>query len=325
MFVAGHHPMPCGWMRFLKDICWAWLTKWSLLWLTLIACFGPPQMAMAQTVNQYTNTTAGAITDVSCGTAGVVTRTFTVPTSYIVGDVNLGVRLTHTYRSDLRITLQSPAGTTVAIMTNTGGSGDNLHDLFDDETAAAITTHNGTVTDPTTPTAPPYSHSFRPTSPLSAFDGQNAAGIWTLVVCDSVGADTGNFARADLFITSTSLSVVKTSNVISDGVSITNPKAVPGAVVQYCILITNNGTTETSTHSSVVMNDPLPTNATFVAGSMLSGTSCATATTAEDADNAGADETDPFGMVITGSTITGRAASLAPGATFAMVFRATIN
>jgi uncharacterized repeat protein (TIGR01451 family) len=292
----------------------------AVLILMLIAM----RPAAAQTVYQYSTTTTGAITDVNCGTANQITRTFVIGTSYIVGDVDLGVALTHTYRSDLRITLQSPAGTTVAIMTNTGGSGNNLHDLFDDEAAAAISTHNGTVTDPTV-AAPPYSHSFRPTAPLSAFDGQNSAGTWTMVICDSVAVDTGNFTRADLYITSTSLTAAKSSTVISDPVSASNPKAIPGAVVQYCILITNNGTTATPAHTALTVNDPLPANSTFVSGSMFSGSSCAAATTAEDDNSSGTDESDPIGMSFAGSTVTATTASLAVNASFAMVFRVTLN
>lgn len=303
----------------------SWVMSPILPTLLLAASVLCPDAASAQVVNQYSNTTTGAITDINCGTAGQISRTFAVPTSYIVGDVNLGVFLTHTYRSDLRITLQSPAGTTVAIMTNTAGSGDNLNDLFDDEAAAAISTHNATVTDPVTPVPPPYSHSFRPTAVLTAFDGQNAAGTWTMIICDSVAQDVGNFSRATLFITSTSLSVVKTSSTISDGVSGANPKSLPGAVTQYCLLVTNNGTTETAASNSVQAVDVIPATMTYVAGSLFSGTTCATATTAEDDNAAGADESDPFGISVTGSTVTGITTSLAAGGTFAIVFRATIN
>jgi uncharacterized repeat protein (TIGR01451 family) len=284
-----------------------------------------PSAVSAQTVTQYSNTTTGAITDVSCGTAGQISRTFTVPTSYIVGDVNLGVFLTHTYRSDLRITLQSPAGTSIAVMTNTAGSGDNLNDLSDDEAAAAISAHNATITDPVTPVPPPYSHSFRPTAALSGFDGQNASGTWTMIICDSVAQDVGAFSRADLYIASTSLSVVKTSVTISDGVSGANPKSLPGAVTQYCLLVTNNGTTETAGSTAVQAVDVIPATMTYVVGSLFSGTTCATATTAEDDNAAGADESDPFGISVTGSTVTGVTASLTAGGTFAMVFRTTIN
>lgn len=299
---------------------------WLALALCLLAC---PAPATAQTQTTYSNSTTGAIADLSCNlpVASQLTRNFTVPTSYIVGDVDVGLLISHTYRSDLRIFLTSPGGTTVSILpwTTNVQSGNNLNDLFDDEAAAAISTHNATANDPLTPTPPPYSHSFQPANAFSAFDGQNALGTWSLRICDAVSVDTGSFLRADLFITSTSLSATKTTTVISDGVNATNPKALPGATMQYCILLTNNGNTVTAASTNVLMNDPLPTNVTFVAGSMRSGTSCAGATTVEDDDNIGTDESDPFGMAFSAATVTGRAASLAANATFAMVFRVTIN
>jgi uncharacterized repeat protein (TIGR01451 family) len=293
--------------------------------IAVMAC--GPTSAAAQTVTAYSNTTAGAITDVNCGTAAQISRTFVVSASAIVGDVDLGVMLTHTYRSDLRITLQSPAGTTVTVMTWTGNvqSGDNLNDRFDDEAAASITTHNATVTDPQTPVPPPYSHSFQPSNPLSAFDGQNAAGTWTMVICDAVATDTGTFARADLFISTTSLTIAKTSAVISDGVNATNPKFIPGAIVQYCLVVTNAGAASTTSQTNITTTDPLPSTVTYVPGSMASGPTCATAITPEDDNAIGADEADPFGMSFSGTTVTGVAGSLGVGATMAMVFTATVN
>lgn len=118
------------------------------------------------------------------------------------------------------------------------------------------------------------------------------------------------------------LSVTKVSSVISDPISASNPKAVPGAVIQYCILTSNAGT---ATATAVTATDTIPTNLTYVAGSMFSGTSCAGATTAEDDNNTGADESDPYGASITGTTITGVAPSLASSVSFALVFRATVN
>lgn len=299
---------------------WLLLALWLLIW---------PAAGTAQTQTTYSNSTGGAIADLSCNlpVASQLTRTFIVPTAYIVGDVDLGIFLDHTYRSDLRIFLTSPTGTTVSILpwTTNVQSGNNLNDLFDDEAATAITSHNGTVNDPLTPAPPPYSHSFRPANPLSAFDGQNASGTWSLRICDAVNADTGNFRRADLFITSTSLSAVKSSAVIGDAINVADPKALPGATVEYCILLTNNGNAVTAASTNVLMSDPLPADVTFIPGSMRSGTSCATATTAEDDDDVGADESDPFGMAFSAGTVTGRAATLAANGTFAMLFRVTIN
>ena len=303
--------------------CVKTLSAWLLMALPLF-----PFTASAQVLNQYTDTTVATITDNNCGTAAQITRNFTVPTAYIVGDVDLGLFASHTYRSDLRITLKSPLGPTVTVMTWSGNvqSGDNLNDLFDDEAAAAITTHNATVTDPLTPVPPPYSHSFQPSNPLSAFDGQNAQGTWTMVLCDGVGTDTGQYRRVDLYIRSTSLTSAKSSSVVSDPVNLTtNPKAIPGATIRYCILVTNAGIAGTVASSAVTISDPVPANMSYVAGSLRSGTTCVGATTVEDDDAAGADETDPFGISVTGSTVTGTAATLAAGATFAMVFNATIN
>ncbi len=290
----------------------------------LFICIYLTSSAAAQSV--FSNTTSGAITDNNCGTAAQITRTFNVPTNLVVADINFGFFATHTYRSDLRITLTSPAGTTVTLLTWVGNvqDGDNYNDLLDDQAAAAIGTHNSAVNDPLTPAPLPYSHSFRPSNPLSAFNGQNAVGNWTMVLCDAVGSDTGTFTRADLFITAVvgQVNVVKTSSTLSDGVSAANPKSVPGAVTRYCILITNTGATAST---NIVANDALPANLTFVLGSMRSGTSCATAATVEDDNNIGTDETDPVGASITGTNIRITSPSLAAGSTFAVTFNAIIN
>ena len=77
------------------------------------------------------------------------------------------------------------------------------------------------------------------------------------------------------------LSVTKISSVLSDGVSASNPKAIPGAIVQYCILITNAGS---GTATLVSASDIIPSDLTFIAGSMKTGTNCGSAaSTAEDA------------------------------------------
>ena len=282
--------------------------------------------AHAQSAITYSNTTPATLPDNNCTVAGTTSRTFVVPVSYIVADVDIGVFVTHTYRSDLRINLISPIGTNVVVMTWTGNvqAGDNLNDLFNDEAAAAITTHVAAANDPLTPVPPPYSHSFRPSALLSAFDGQDAAGTWTMTICDAVGADLGTFNRADLFITPSpaAISVAKISSILSDGVSITNAKAVPGSTVRYCFTVSNAGP---SLATNVIASDIIPANLTYVAGSMLSGTSCAAAATAEDDNAAGADESDPVGASIAGTTITATSPNLSASGSFAVAFNAVVN
>jgi hypothetical protein len=75
------------------------------------------------------------------------------------------------------------------------------------------------------------------------------------------------------------LTLVKTSTVLSDGVNgTTNPKAIPGAIVRYTILVTNTGSAAVDT-GTVLLMDSLPSammvgtaaSPAFVQGSPTSG------------------------------------------------------
>lgn len=122
---------------------------------------------------------------------------------------------------------------------------------------------------------------------------------------------------------SASISVTKVSAVISDPVNLASaPKAIPGGVMEYCILVSNTGT---AALANVVASDPLPAHVAYVPGSLTSGPSCAGATVAEDDDATGADESDQLGAGITGTTIGASAALLGSGASFAVKFRTTIQ
>lgn len=106
-------------------------------------------------------------------------------------DVNVRLTLTHTWVNDLLITLISPRGTSVVLSNNRGGSGDNFSNtLFDDEAASAIATGSA-----------PFNGSFRPDGLLSAFDGQDAFGTWTLRIADQVERDSGRLTSWGLELT----------------------------------------------------------------------------------------------------------------------------
>lgn len=96
-------------------------------------------------------------------------------------DVNVRVNISHTYDSDLTLYLIGPDSTQVTLSALRGGGGDNFTDtVFDDEASTPIGSG-----------APPFTGSFIPDQPLSAFDGKNALGNWTLKVVDSAGIDVG--------------------------------------------------------------------------------------------------------------------------------------
>jgi uncharacterized repeat protein (TIGR01451 family) len=120
------------------------------------------------------------------------------------------------------------------------------------------------------------------------------------------------------------LAVTKTSTVISDPFNLTNsPKRIPGAVVEYCITVQNNGSADAT---SVVLTDVLTTQpVTYQAGSIFTedGTTCSGGA-AEDDDAAGADES-PNGGSESSGTVSGTFTTVPAGAGKALRFRVTID
>ena len=64
------------------------------------------------------------------------------------------------------------------------------------------------------------------------------------------------------------LAVTKTSTILSDGISSANPKALPGARVQYTITVSNTGNLSVDANSIVVL-DPFPPDFTFDASTPM--------------------------------------------------------
>lgn len=230
-----------------------------LVWLALTLATNP---VAAQTTTSYSNTTTGTINSATTCAAPLV-RNFTVGTGFTVGDVDLGILATHSWRGDLRITLQSPAGTRVQLVDGNTDSidGNNLNVRLDDD--AAQTVNSDAASGNHSNSAPPYQNSFRPNSPLAAFNGQNSAGTWRLEICDLFpSADNGNFVRADLYLASmpsnyADLSLTK---------SVSNAAPAFGASINYVLSVTNaSGSPLTAT--GVTVQDILPAGFSFTGAS----------------------------------------------------------
>lgn len=228
-----------------------------LAWLALALVVAP---AAAQTSATYSNTAAGTISETATPCTGPMVRTFTVAANTQVTDVNIGVQLGHSYRGDLRVTLTSPAGTVVNLITNVGTGADNLNVLFDDSAAASISTH--TANDNTS-AAPPYQRTFRPEGALADFNGQGTAGTWQLQICDSLNGDSGSFTRADLTLTSVPLSPYADLS-LAKSVSNANPSS--GASISYTLSVTN-AAASALTATGVTVQDMLPPGVTFTGAS----------------------------------------------------------
>jgi subtilisin-like proprotein convertase family protein len=112
-----------------------------------------------------------------------VTSTLAVtagPTS--IAKVTVALSITHTFDSDLSITLISPTGTSVLLSSWNGGSGNNYTStVFDDAAGISITVG-----------AAPFTGTYRPEAALSTLNGQNANGTWQLKVVDDASLDVGS-------------------------------------------------------------------------------------------------------------------------------------
>ncbi len=108
----------------------------------------------------------------------------------VVTDVNVEVNITHTWNSDLTITLQYDDGSGGApeqeaiLSANNGGSGDNyINTVFDDAAATAIAGLGAA--------SAPFTGSFQPEQSLAVFNGETIAGSWSLFITDGAGGDVG--------------------------------------------------------------------------------------------------------------------------------------
>lgn len=111
-------------------------------------------------------------------------------------DTNFGVahvclNITHSYDDDLYIKLISPSGTSVVLIQQTGGSGNNFIGTCLGMDGTAFT--NATA---------PYSGLFFPAGDVSAFNNeQNPNGTWQLLVEDIASPDTGTIHIASIEFT----------------------------------------------------------------------------------------------------------------------------
>ena len=152
------------------------------------------------------------------------------------------------------------------------------------------------------------------------------------VFADGAGTGTGDVAGdgyhsdTDTYeVAGADISVFKSSRVVSDPLGSTNPKAIPGAIVEYCISVANGAGSASAT--GVTITDTLPADVggngiTFVTGSILVD---ATALIA-----AGPPQTQTCsGGVAGGSfadpTVSGTLSDIAAGTNRAMIFRVAVD
>jgi subtilisin-like proprotein convertase family protein len=137
-----------------------------------------------------------AITDNGCGTS-----TFTQAAIAITGQPNalgsnvglssVDLIITHTYRADLSISLISPGGQEVQLISYRGGSGDNYGNNSSCPSAYFRLVTGGAALTTIPATTANVTGNYAPEQPLSSFNSGNPNGSWILKVCDNAGVDVG--------------------------------------------------------------------------------------------------------------------------------------
>lgn len=140
---------------------------------------------------------------------------------------------------------------------------------------------------------------------IAATGATGATGKTTRVTTAGARGGTGS-----VVISLWAVEVVKTSTITSDAVSGSNPKALPGATMRYCIFVRNNWGGDAT---NLIVTDALPAQTSFVGNSFNKGTTCADATNSE-----------PFAFLI-GSDVVAFVGALPTSATYALAFQVTLN
>lgn len=134
--------------------------------------------AAATPLTLTSSDTPVAIPDLDTGSS-----TISVAAYGAVLDIDALLDITHSYDADLVLTL-SHGGTSVILSNRNGGSGgaDYSGTLFDDGAYKAIDAGDAYA---------PYTGAFRPQELLSAFNGMEVHGDWTLTAADMEVGDSG--------------------------------------------------------------------------------------------------------------------------------------
>ncbi|HNS51923.1 MAG TPA: kelch repeat-containing protein [Anaerolineae bacterium] len=180
-----------------------------------------PVRAAIRTTHVYTSSTPMAIPDASC--PDLISSTLTVPDSFPIAEVKVGLWVEHPWRGDLSFALTAPDGTAIDLLVHPDGSADNLNVILDDSAPG--------VPDSVDHVAPPpyYPHWWQPSEPLSALLFGDAQGTWTLAVCDDAAGDEGTLRTWALFL----------GEGISLAPSYQTGADCPGEVVAYDVDLVN--------------------------------------------------------------------------------------
>ncbi len=118
--------------------------------------------------------------EISAEDPSTITSTLSFAEDLKVFDMKVNLELSHTYLEDLIVSLTSPSGTTVTLISKTCGSSNNLNAVFDDNGVPISCSGN-----------PAIQGTITPLGSLASFQGESILGDWILTIEDTAASDGG--------------------------------------------------------------------------------------------------------------------------------------
>jgi len=159
---------------------------------------------------------------------------------------------------------------------------------------------------------------------LTQSAGADVSATVQTVFADGAGAtdaarDAAFSATGAFMVQTANVSVTKTETVISDPINnTTNPKHIPGAIVEYQVTVTNAAGSAVAA-TTITVTDVMPANVTFQTGTYGAGDGIQVDGVAQS--NAADADQGTFAA----NTVTVTIPSLAPGASSVIKFRVAVN
>lgn len=141
------------------------------------------QVFSFSTVQFNCTTKTASDTPIAISSSGtpVITSSLIFLEDLPISDINVQLDIEHTFLADLVVSLTSPAGTTVTLVSNSCGDASDINAIFDDDSPAFDCGTN-----------PGIGGSVKPLGTLSSFNGESILGEWILEVKDNAPSDGGS-------------------------------------------------------------------------------------------------------------------------------------